>query len=230
MSRLMVDSSTPANIPPLKKQLVAGYLTGTPGSNWRGHWDDFPGCTMVSIDQHGFGQVNHSADVIDVEPDCYPITDIPAIKAWLAACTAPRPTVYCDRSDYPAVREFWKGDIWLAAPGDTDIAAYPGVVAIQDGDHDTYDTSTVYDDNWPNVAPKASVTVIGRTVDLFYPPVDNADHYVIYYYTAQGAGQLVSRETRNNVGGLHIPGGNGGKLVISPIVSGKITDPVTLDL
>ena len=150
MTRIMVDAADPVNIPSaLTKQLVAGYLTGTPGTKWAGHWNDFPGMTMVTIDQAALpGAPAYSAMVMDVEPLCYRPGDI---SSWMSHATAPRPTVYCDRTDYPAVRAVWSGDLWLAAPS---IMTNPfpddnKIVAIQHTFAGNYDASIVFDDTWP---------------------------------------------------------------------------------
>lgn len=157
MTRLMIDAASPANIPQaIKKQLVAGYLTGTPGQRWTGHWSEFPGMTMVTIDQGSPpGNPAYSANVMDVEPRCYRPPDI---EPWMHHAVAPRPTVYCDRNDYPEVRKVWSGDIWLADPSDTPVVPYPDdkkIVAVQYTQGPNYDASIVFDDTWPN-APAGS--------------------------------------------------------------------------
>ena len=151
MTRVMIDAADPGLIPrAMAYQLVAGYRTGTPGMRWKGHFTDFPGKTMVDIDQAAApGAPDYNAIVMDVEPLCYRPNDIPArVSRWTVA----RPTVYCDRNDYPEVRMYWEGDIWLAAPG-VQSNPYPNdhkIVAIQNRQTPDYDLSTVFDDTWPN--------------------------------------------------------------------------------
>lgn len=241
MPRIMADAATPGNIPPIKKQLVAGYKTGTPGQAWAGHWADFPGVTMVTIDQHGGGQVDHSCMVMDVEPQCYAASDVPD---WTRACEWERPTVYCDRSEYPAVRAVWKGDIILAAPSlhYPSLAAlqvaWPGVIAIQDTFAGSYDLSTIYDDAWPFRTPppvpvpaSVTATVTGRLVSLAYPAISGADHYVIMYEHTDGSGlEVLKRAVTATVTGLEVPGASGGKISVYAIVHARAIGPVTVTL
>lgn len=151
--RLMVDAASPANIPHtdvVDYQLVGGYLTGTPGQAWTGHLNDFPGKTMVTIDQAAKpGSPAYQANVMDVEPECYRPSDI---ITWMFYSTADRPTVYCDRDDYPAVRKVWAGDIWLAAPGVTSVTD-PKIIGVQNKQGNGYDVSVIFDQWWPYLPP-----------------------------------------------------------------------------
>jgi hypothetical protein len=161
MSRTSIDAADPRNIPKsspqyIGSQLVGGYLTGTPGALWRGQWAGFPGKTLFTIDQGSTGAPQYNANVMDVEPGAYKIGDI---VEWTSKCTAPRPTVYCDRDDYPTVRKVWSGDIWLAAPGITQPpAGYTGLIGIQNMAGSGYDLSVIFDDYWPNLAPTPTPT------------------------------------------------------------------------
>jgi hypothetical protein len=131
--------------------MVAGYLTGTPGALWRGYWAQFPGKTLVTIDQGGAGSPQYQANVMDVEPDCYRPKDI---QSWMSKAKAPRPTVYCDRDDYLAVRKVFSGPIWLAAPGVTQVpTGYTNIIGIQHTAGGAYDLSLIFDEYWPNTAP-----------------------------------------------------------------------------
>ena len=168
-NRIMVDAADPLLIPrALAFELVAGYRTGIPGSRWVGHWNDFPGKTMVGIDQASQpGAPYYAANVMDVEPNCYRPSDIPE---WTSHCTAPRITVYCDRNDYPEVRMYWEGDIWLAAPG-VQSNPFPNdhrIVAIQNVFASNYDMSTVFDDTWP-----LSPTPPPKEVDMITAMISN---------------------------------------------------------
>lgn len=176
MNRIMVDAADPLLIPrALAFQLVAAYHTGTPGNRWAGHYNDFPGKIMVGIDQAAQpGTPYYKANVMDVEPNCFRPPDIPG---WTSHCTAPRPTVYCDRNDYPEVRMYWEGDIWLAAPG-VQSNPFPNdhrIVAIQNVFNNNYDVSTVFDDTWPNaVAPHPTeveviTSMISAGAETFVP-------------------------------------------------------------
>lgn len=231
--RVMVDAADPANIPPESRftyQLVAGYLTGTPGEAWRGH-------TMnVSIDQAGSGAPNHEATVVDIEPGCYPASAFDVWLPLLRESHSPRPTAYCDRNDYPVVRENWKGDIWLAAPGGVNIADWPGTVAVQDNFAGTYDTSTVYDATWPLLphpsAVDVKVTIANRNAHIEFGPFPNAcDHVVLQYRSPAGIlitlGRIAPTTTKLDT---VIPGAVGGTLVVSPIVHGRIIGQATVNL
>ena len=186
MTRIMIDAASPQGITKYvgHVDLVAGYKTGTPGQSWNGHPAD------VWIDQHGFGEHDYSANVMDVEPQCW---GVDSVLNWTGNCLAPRPTVYCDKNDYPSVRALWKGDIWLAAPGGVNIADYPGVIAVQDTFTADYDLTTVYDPDWPNkavVTPPPppdfhfSATELFRQYDLQWDVVPNTGHYVVQHMSA----------------------------------------------
>lgn len=223
--RVMVDAADPANIPPesaFTYQLIAGYVTGTPGDAWRGH-------TMnVSIDQAGTGAPDHEATVVDIEPGCYPVEDVATWLALLQESHSPRPTAYCDRNDYPAVRAQWKRDIWLAAPGGVNIADYPGVVAVQDHFAGSYDTSTVYDTTWPllphtpPVKVTASITSRAGVLEFGTFPA-GCDHVVIQYRTPGGLMITLARITPTTQKmSVQVPGGGNGRVIVSPIVHGRI--------
>lgn len=149
MTRTLADAANPRSIPRNGDiELVAGYLTGTPGALWRGQWENFPGKILVTIDQGGAGAPQYQANVMDVEPDCYRPKDI---QAWMDKSTALRPTVYCDRSDYPSVRKVWAGPVWLAAPGVNRVPdGYVNIIGIQNVTSGSgFDLSVIFDDYWP---------------------------------------------------------------------------------
>lgn len=158
--RTMYDaiSANAAGLVAKNPGMVAIYLTGSPDIRWTSKQVALlPNVvTWVRIDQAGATAPQHVANVMDVEPGCYRPSDVPG---WTAKCTAPRPTVYCDRSDLPAVMKVWKGDIWLAAPGlslsecQAIRANNPQVVAVQNVFGGTFDSSVVLDEHWPLKAP-----------------------------------------------------------------------------
>jgi hypothetical protein len=166
MSRQAIDAANPRNIPKsgVNYELVGGYLTGTPGSLWNGQWSTFPGKTLYTFDQGGAGAPKYNANVIDVEPQCYQPGDVPG---WIAKCTAPVPTVYCDRSDYPAVRATgYQGPIFLAAPGVQAVPeGYTNIIGIQYMAGSGYDLSIIFDEYWPQAHP-APVPVPTTEVDM----------------------------------------------------------------
>jgi hypothetical protein len=165
--RTLVDAANPRSIPKnIVSELVAGYLTGTPGALWRGQWGNFPGRTLVSIDQGGAGAPQYQANVIDVETDCYRPKDI---QAWMDKSIAPRPTVYCDRSDYPNVRKVWAGPVWLAAPGVNKVPdGYENIIGIQNTTSGNgFDLSSIFDDYWPALAPQPSPPIPKSGTEMY---------------------------------------------------------------
>ena len=138
-------------------EMLAIYLTGTPDVRWTSRQVAFfPRVkTWVRIDQGGPTSPQYTAAVVDVEPHARTVSQ--AENDFLVKCTAPRPTIYCDRNDYQHVTA--KCDIWLAAPGLTDDQALalrkadPRIVAVQNVFADGYDRSIVFDDYWPDKPP-----------------------------------------------------------------------------
>lgn len=201
---------------PVNPVMVAGYDTGSPDIKWvTADWNLFIGITAVHIDQANGGPV-YSANVMDVEPGCYSVSDVPA---WTSHCTAPRPTVYCDQDDLPGVLGAWSGDIWLAAPGWSDatalayMQAHPQVVAIQNVDAAAYDRSLVNDLHWPNVAPSPpppevemfhGTLAAGAREDIPFP-VDTFDA-ICMYSSATGGSSVLMTITLNAGGGSSTSG------------------------
>jgi hypothetical protein len=147
-------------IPP-GAEIVAGYDTGLSNVKWvTADWNIFLPAQEVHVDQSGgaasLGGPVFSANVMDVEPFCYTVNQIPG---WTSKCTAPRPTVYCDRNDLPDVQAIWNGDVWLAAPGLSDdqataiMEADPRIVAVQNLDAGSFDASVIGDAFWPLLPP-----------------------------------------------------------------------------
>lgn len=159
MTRYMYDATkTNAGVLVAKNpEMVAIYLTGSSDIRWTStQVQFFPRVkTFVRIDQGGPTSPQFMAHVVDVEPGAWSVTD--AENRFLPNCTAPRPTIYCDRNDYQHVTA--KCDIWLAAPGLTDAQAFllrkadPRIVAIQNVFAGDYDRSVVFDDFWPEKPP-----------------------------------------------------------------------------
>src|SRR5215469_13602702 len=95
MTRIMGDATHAA------VDIAAGYDTGTRDIQWTaGDWARYPNLPHVHIDQGGPGAPAYAATVIDVETFAYTPADVPA---WIARSTAPRPTVYCNRSNLAQV-------------------------------------------------------------------------------------------------------------------------------
>lgn len=167
MSRYMYDAIH-ANITaiPTSAQMVAGYDTGSQDIRWvTSDWERFNESVRVHVDQANGGPV-HTATVMDVETGAYGTRDI---GPWVAACTAPRPTVYVSPANLATALAESHSDIWLASPGTSDaealalMAAEPRIVAVQNIFANTYDRSIVGDEFWPErkpVEPEPTVKVV----------------------------------------------------------------------
>jgi hypothetical protein len=140
--------------------MVAGYINGRYA--WtQAEWNLFPHAKHVTI---SITASANAGDVLDVEPgDATPAQ----AGGWIAkrkSAGLHRPTIYCNRSTIPAVREgtgrYVLGhdyDIWVAdwtgsahqvtAPGPGAAAA---CAAIQYRSTTGYDVSAVYDTGWPH--------------------------------------------------------------------------------
>lgn len=150
-------SANAASLVALDPQIVAGYGTGSSDIKWTGaDVDLFPHATIVEIDQGGAGSPQYVANVQDVESGAYSVAQIPG---WVAKCTAPRPTTYVSGVNLTSALNASKADIWLAAPGMSDLEALavmkatPRIVAVQNAWEPTYDRSIIGDPYWPEKAP-----------------------------------------------------------------------------
>lgn len=168
MTRLMVDCIH-VNVPEVKQLfpsigMIAWYGTGSPDIRWDGNdLAEFPDAIKVLIDQGGEGGPLANAVVRDVETGAW----TPASAVHDTPWDADRPTIYCNRSTLPSViGEGWRGDVILAWPGYDSAAApvFPGVtiVAVQNQFDSAYDLSTVYDNDWPYAARKATDMINGN--------------------------------------------------------------------
>src|SRR6202035_1498975 len=124
-----------ASIKPFMPTLVAGYGTGSSDIKWTSaDVAEFPGATIVEIDQGGIGAPQYVATVQDVESGAWSVSQI---AGWVERCTAPRPTTYVSGENLTAALNASDADIWLASPGITDAEAIaimannPRIVAIQ---------------------------------------------------------------------------------------------------
>lgn len=154
MTRYMYDAIW-ANVSALeaeKPSLYALYLTGSSAIRWQSVPAFLSAATPVRIDQGGQTSPQYEANVFDVEPGAWTMAN--ALEA-VKKCTAPRPTIYCDRSDYATIPATYTGDLWIAAPGLTDVEAEAlaatdkRIVAVQNVWANTYDRSVVVDPIWP---------------------------------------------------------------------------------
>lgn len=151
---------------------VAIYLTGSPAIRYTSAevqvYKELK--TVVRIDQGGQTSPQYVANVFDVEPGAWSMAA--ALEAT-KRCTAPRPTIYCNRSEYATVPRSYTGDLWIAAPGLSDVqaeafaASDKRIVAVQNVWANIYDRSVVVDPYWPNLAPKVCGLPTGITYKAF---------------------------------------------------------------
>lgn len=240
MTRAMYDATgsnadwVRANLP--KPDLMAYYGTGSKGIVWTAvEVASFAGTTMVEIDQAFTGSPVATAVVRDVENGAWTVENAVKRAGWVPS----RPTIYCNRSTLgEVIAHGWQGDIWLAWPGwnGQPLPAVPGctIVAVQDAFHATYDHSVVLDPHWPSLPPvphpgaMPSLTTLYRLAHAAWPIRANADHYVVRYQPpGTGAPVVLARPPQPLSGGavhpgdLHIPGANGGQVLVDAIVDGK---------
>lgn len=212
MTRYMYDAIS-ANASQLVKEnpdMVAIYLTGTPNIRWLSPQVLlFPHVkTWVRIDQGGLTSPQLMANVFDVEPGAWTMAN--AIAAT-KKCTAPRPTIYCDRTDYKTVPNSYTGDLWIAAPGlsDTEAIALAAtdkrIIGVQNLWSADYDRSIITDAYWPEKAPvivaptdlKASTYAVVAAVDISWESSRPAPFQLQYERLegAQGAQEWVLIDT-----------------------------------
>jgi hypothetical protein len=241
MTQTMIDciGSSAANVAQMfpDAAMIAYYVTGSGGIMWNSaEVAAFSKATKrVTIDQGGAGSPVSSATVRDVETGAWTPQNAVQNGPWVAA----RPTIYCNQSTLPQVLAAgWKGDLWLAIPGydSTVPPVVPGctVVAVQNTFAGEYDSSIVYDPDWPakpatTTPPEVSCTVFQRTADLTFTYPLEADHAVVQYDDGQSV-RLLARVTTGRIMGLIIPGNDGGTLIISPIVHGRVVDGQRVNL
>lgn len=214
-------------------QMLAYYVTGSQGIPWTAaDIALFPKSVHVTIDQGGSGSPVPSAIVRDVEPGAWNADAAVRHVPW----TAKRPTIYCDRNDLQAViAAGWRKDVWLAWPGFAGTAApsFAGVniVAVQNVFGTDHDSSLVFDATWPQVpvtptpGPRMSVSITDRVVNLFFPVMVGADHYIVEYIPpSPGVMTVLSRPPQAKSGsGIHVtnltvPGGTGGEIVVQAVI------------
>lgn len=151
MARTMYDSVTAKDIP-AHAAMVAGYVDGK--FRWsQADWGRFPHAIKVRIAVSPHTDDGH---VLDVEPGDSTPAQAPAWIRMRHAAGLARPTIYCNRSTWPAVRAACKGltyEVWIAEwtghqHGIAGAAACqwatPGL-----GSAGHYDISLVTDDQWP---------------------------------------------------------------------------------
>lgn len=168
-----INSDVPA-IRKLKPAMVAGYLDGRYA--WStADWENWPARTVkVRI---VINPLNNAGDVIDCETgDATPAQ----AAAWVNKRRASgyyRPTIYCNKDTIHAVRASTGSlilgkdyDIWVAdwtyaihqvtAPGPGNPVTLP---ATQFEPGQNFDTSIVYDDDWPHSGPPKPAYPLNQT-------------------------------------------------------------------
>src|SRR5712691_3933757 len=140
MTRIMRDSTTPADVPVRGTELAAGYTTGKFKWSEEGY-ARFPGVPHIRIDCLGTGP--EGADILDVEPGCAGIgTAAPWAKTRRAAFPGGYPPIiYCNRGMLPAVLAAMNAAglhlvqdfrLWVATlDGTQRIGDMTGVTAVQ---------------------------------------------------------------------------------------------------
>lgn len=172
--RTMYDSVTVANLPVQAGALYAGYVNGN-YTNFVQICQRFPKSRVVSIAV----QANADAQVLDVEVGDATPDQAPAWVTRQRKLGRKRPTVYCNRSTFPAVLaafakakvanpDFWIAD-WTNAPH-----AIPGAIAVQFATNAKYDTTCITDAYWPDAKP----TAIKRVIHAPKKVVKKAAHVV----------------------------------------------------
>lgn len=178
--RKMYDAmgSNATTLVPFNPSLVAAYRTGSLGIPWSdAERALFPNATFNDIDQAGVGSPVYECTTMDVEPGAFGVNDV---SGWTSRSTAQRPTVYCDRNDYPSVRGVWKAALWLAWPRATQamVQAFaqqvlghpdPNIVACQNVFTQDYDVSDVYDPTWPLAQETKGAEMLNGVLDPTIP-------------------------------------------------------------
>jgi hypothetical protein len=153
--------------------MVAGYINGDYA--WtQADWDLFPHANHVQITITASAD---AGDVLDVEPG----NAAPEQTAgWIEMRKASgyyRPTIYCNLSTVPAVRQgtgayilgrdydIWVAD-WTGSPHEVTAPGTPAAMcsATQYESTENYDVSVVYDEGWPH-----------RTAPATKPPAEPTD-------------------------------------------------------
>ena len=179
MTRTMYDAVTNTNIP-ADATLVAAYVNGH-YTNYAQAVARFPHATVVGISVTARFNAGIVLDVEqgDARPDEAPDWVLMRRAAGID------PTVYCDSSTWPSVREAFTSrhlpepHYWIAQyDGDPTIPA--GAVAKQYADPGPYDLSSVAD-HWPGVDnPEGDIVLDSATLDpivtavWYHPEVDTA--------------------------------------------------------
>lgn len=208
-NRTMYDAigSNASGLQQFNPQMVAGYDTGSSGIQWTAaDFALFPGIPHVHIDQAGSGAPIYSANVMDVETNAYVPGDIPG---WMAHATAPRPTVYCNRSELSQVLAVWSGPIWLAFPGWQPGQSLPSpqIIAVQNNFQSAYDSSVVLDPAWPDKETKMLHGMIqpnGVQEFVPFPSGDFSEVFLYHDFTPAGASYPV-RIGIHSVSGGYLP-------------------------
>lgn len=193
--RRMADSVTPMDIPTDDPRtgrpwdLVAGYIDGVP--RWpAAAWDRFPGSVHVRI---ALDPATNDGHVLDVENGAANPDQAPGWVMRRRAAGAD-PTVYCNLSLWPTVREqFAAAGVpephwWIAAYPGIGENLYPGTVAHQyanplnSGGHLDL---TVVADHWPGVDGGNVSSPWDQSLtldDAAYPPkqTEKAGDWLIY--------------------------------------------------
>jgi hypothetical protein len=223
-------------------ELVAGYVNGAYAWS-QAEWDLFPNATHVGVTVFAVD----AGDVLDVENgDATP----GQTQGWIAQRKAAgifRPTIYCNLSTVPAVRQgtgpYVLGrdyDLWVARYDNSTESVYSGSAAKQYATSSSWDASAVYDDAWPHrTAPKPpappkpwaplSVTPsIVVTLDIGRGAVDYTGSYTTVIKDRSGRQVYTQTGTETVLKNVRLPGL--GSYLITTAAEGYGTTGKTLEI
>lgn len=192
--RTMYDAVTPGNIPPTAT-MVAGYVDGL-YRNVAEMRTRFPHAQLVGI---AVSSHTNDGQVLDVERGDATPDEAPG---WVTMRRAAHvdPTIYCNSSTWPAVRQAFHGaavpepHYWIAEwDGAPTIPA--GAVAKQHSDAGPFDVSSVAP-YWPGVDPVPAPTPAPPEDDMPYTPQQLVE------FATQGALAALESQPGRDAGAL----------------------------
>ncbi|MFI6044229.1 hypothetical protein ACIA8C_21540 [Nocardia sp. NPDC051321] len=216
----MYDSTSAQDIP-ADAVMVAGYIDGR--HKWsQADWDRFPNAIKVHI---AVDPQTNDGEVLDIEQGASRPDQAPGWIRMRQAAGLERPTIYCNKSTWPAVQTACQGLTYASWIAEWTGAAHAieGAVACQwadpaHGSPGHYDISLVTDDNWPKPGtpppPSHLPAATGDThMALVQHPSDKnrldalvitPDNTVVQFISRNGFQGLVSGAPEVNWG---VPGG-----------------------
>jgi hypothetical protein len=216
VNSVMIPSGTP---------VVAGYADGL--YQWsQADWDRHPAAVRLSIAVHP----EDSGDVLDVERGDATPADVPGWCDRFRRLGRRAPTVYCNRSTWPACRVAAGDrpvDWWISTlDGTIDV---PGAVAVQYTDTGAYDESFILDPTWVGIASSSAspaiITPAGREDPM---PLDTARFgiwlYRLLLFGHRALGEQGAQAAIDSYAG-RIAAGENPELVLSDMLKDAQRDP-----